>query len=1098
MKQQIFKRIEMIGAVAVMLLSSFVYILTMEKSSSLWDCPEFITTFDRLEVGHPPGAPFYMLVYNFFSTILPVGSNHVAIAANTVSALMSGATVMLLFLSISHLVRRCFVRTEEEEAEGRLRSYVGYVALGAAFVGSLLYAFTDTFWYSAVEAEVYSFSSLFTALVFYLMLKWEAAADSSTADRWIVGIAYLMGLSIGVHLLNLLCLPAMGLIYYYKKSSNPTLKGSVLALFGSFALIAIIMFGIVQGAPAVAGVVELFTVNFLGLPFNSGLILYLLLLSVLLIWGYVESIRIESKRRVMQAIFLVVVVLLGIPFMGSSWIVSLLIIGLVGWWAFTRPSFTSKLMNLAMLCSAVFFIGVSTYGVILIRANSDIQLNQNNPSDVFTLKRYVAREQYGSTPHLYGKTFASLPERNSDGSTKFKESVQWQRASKMSETEKDRYEKLTIQEPVYRSDMNMFFPRVFNSTQAHFPQGYKMWSDFKGQTMNVNDGGQMKTVVVPTFGDNLTYFFRYQIGYMYWRYFMWNFSGRQNDLSGQGEATRGNWITGFTPLDSALLGIDMESMPEHMKQNKGYNRYFMLPFLLGLLGIFFLLVSKNASRSSKSMETLFIVFMLFFMTGLAIILYLNQPPYQVRERDYTFAASFYAFSIWIAFGVAYVSEIIDHYAFKGKGDKKAPIIATLFCMFVPALVFAQNYDDHNRHGRTLASDFGYNYLESCEPNGIIFCNGDNDTFPLWYAQEVEGVRRDLRVCNTSYLQADWYVDQMKKDMYDSKALPISWHPNQYAGEKLSVIYVVPLLQDTVPLGRALDYASSTDPKNKKLPNIDRQIDYIPTETLSLEYNPEDLIAKGAIYPSDTAFIPASQKMIFNMKGKQLLGKHESVILNIMANNNFERPVYYCTTVPDSEYVGMKPYFRQTGLAYRVLPFRAGDSIVTQVDTERMYENVMRKFRWGGADRKGVYMDENARRMFEGYRTEVFSVLANALVAKGDTVRAQEVLRKGLEVLPEDVIPHTRTSIPLVDALYQAGMNDEALALSKTMMSQSLAVLHWAMAQPINGQDGSSREIDEALLVSTTIARINKVYNEEFYKAVEAEVLKYLKYFGGNS
>lgn len=1098
MKQQIFKRIEMIGAVVVMLLSSIVYILTMEKSSSLWDCPEFITTFDRLEVGHPPGAPFYMLVYNFFSTILPIGSNHVAIAANTVSALMSGATVMLLFLSISHLVRRCFVRSEEEQAEGRMGGYMSYVVLGSALVGSLLYAFTDTFWYSAVEAEVYSFSSLFTALVFYLMLKWEAAADSSTADRWIVGIAYLMGLSIGVHLLNLLCLPAMGLIYYYKRSPNPTFKGSIGALLGSFALIAIVMFGIVQGAPAVAGMFELFTVNLLGLPFNSGLILYLIVLSLLLIVGYVESIRIEPRRRLMQAIFLVVVILMGIPFMGSSWIVPVLIIALVAWWAFTRPSFTSKLMNLAMLCLAVFFVGVSTYGVILIRANSDIQLNQNNPSDVFTLKRYLSREQYGSTPHLYGKTYASLPERNSDGSTKFKESVQWQRASKSSETDKDRYEKLTVQEPVYRSDMNMLFPRVFNSTQAHFPQGYKMWSDHKGRTMSVNDGGQMKTVVVPTFGDNLTYFFRYQVGYMYWRYFMWNFSGRQNDLAGQGEATRGNWITGITPLDNILLGIDLDSMPEHMKQNKGQNKYFMLPFLLGLLGIFFLLVSRNASKSPKSLETLFIVFMLFFMTGLAIILYINQSPYQVRERDYTFAASFYAFSIWIAFGVAYISEIIDYYVFKGTESKKAPIIATLLCMFVPALVFAQNYDDHNRHGRTLASDFGYNYLESCDPNGIIFCNGDNDTFPLWYAQEVEGVRRDLRVCNTSYLQADWYVDQMKKDMYDSKALPISWHPNQYAGEKLSVIYVVPILQDTVALDKALDFATSTDPKNKTLPNVNRQIDYIPTETFSLQYDPDDLIRKGAIYPADTAFIPTSRKMIFNMKEKQLLGKHESVILNIMANNNFERPIYYCTTVPDSEYVGMKPYFRQTGLAYRVLPFRAGDSIATQVDTERMYDNVMNKFRWGGADRKGVYMDENARRMFEGYRTEVFAVLANALVAKGDTVRAQEVLKKGLQVLPAEVIPHTRTSIPMVDALYNAGMKEEALALSKEMVSRSLDILRWAASQSIDGQTGSSREIDEALLVSTTIARINKIYNEEYYKSIEPDVLKYLSYFGGNS
>lgn len=1068
-------------SIVVFIISTTVYLLTMGKSASVWDCPEFIATFHKLEVGHPPGAPFYMLVYNFFSHFFPSGSAYVSLAANAMSAVLSGLTILLLYRTISHLIRRSHILSGDWLHATNVQPAHAYTALGGALVGSLLYAFTDTFWYSAVEAEVYSFSSFFTALVFYLMLKWEEHADEPGADRWLIAIAYLMGLSVGVHLLNLLCIPAMALLYYFKRTQKPNWRGGAVALLVSFALIAIIMFGIVQGVPEVAGWFDVFAVNILGLPFNTGLAVYVVLLIGILAYTYYATLRRPLRPMALKVAFLLSVVLMGIPFMGNSWWLPLLIITGLAVYLFRSDRVQVRPLNVMTLAMFVFFIGVSTYGVILVRANSDIPMNQNTPSDVFSLRYYLSRDQYGTTPRLYGPSYASLPAYNPDGTVQLKSYTTWTREPKSAPNQKDKYVARKVQEVVYRSDMNMLFPRVYNNTQPHYPGGYKLWGNITGKNITVYDRGETRTVNIPTFTENLWYFFSYQVNYMYWRYFLWNFSGRQNDLQGQGEITKGNWISGIPFIDSLFLGPQTD-MPDFVTQNKGHNKYYMLPLILGLLGI---ITQCYGNRRSK--ETFWVILALFFMTGLAIVLYINQPPYQVRERDYAYAGSFYAFAIWIGFSVPAIYHMLR------RNKKHLPALAlliTVLCMAVPALVFAQNYDDHNRDGRRIASDFGRNYLESCEPNGIIFCNGDNDTFPLWYAQEVEGVRTDLRVCNTAYLQADWYIEQMKKDAYKSAALPISWGLKEYGGDKRGIVYIVPMLKDTVDVRTALAYAASDDPAHKKLPDIAQDIDHIPTDKLKIPYNTQELIAKGAIYPTDTAYIQKPE-MFFDFTQKRYLGKQELIILNMLANNNFERPFYYCLTVGEAERIGMTKNFRLTGMAYQIMPFVTQDTPAT-VDAQRMYENVTKKFRWGGADKPGVYMDENTRRMCETYRSMVFAPLANALLAQKDTLKAKEVLTLANKAIRQEVVPHSISTIPLLDAYYKAGMKAEAQEISDAMLQSALRSLRWYFRLEPSFFFSVLREVEEQLMVTHELLERDKVNGGALHKKYGKECEMYEK------
>lgn len=1076
METRRYKILERATGWLTFLIATAVYLVTMEKSASVWDCPEFITTFAKLEVGHPPGAPFYMLAYNTLSNLFPSGGSWIAIAANAISAVFSGLTIMLLFLTTAHLIRRADWLKGSWVTPTSISKTQAILYLGGGMVASLLYAFSDTFWYSAVEAEVYSMSSFFTALVFYLMLKWEENADRPTSDRWIIVIAYLMGLSVGVHLLNLLTIPAMALIYYFRKSEHPNWKGGIIAVLISFVIIAALMFGIMQGVPQVAGYFDLFFVNTLGMSFNSGLVFYLLLMIALLGYTYYLTLRRPVQDKKLRGAFLASIILIGIPFIGDGWLIPVLVIGGLAAYLFRAKQLPVHIMSISTMSMMLFLFGMSTYGVTLIRANSDVPMNQNNPSDVFALRYYLSREQYGNTPRIYGQTYASLPDYDSNGKAKTTKTTTYRR-------EGNKYVASESEEIVYRSDMKTFFPRMYSNMLPHYKQGYELWGNVEGKAITINERGQTRTVVIPTFMENLRYFFSYQVNYMYWRYFLWNFSGRQNDLSGQGEIHKGNWITGIPFVDAIFLG-PQDNMPDFVTNNKGHNRYFMLPLILGLFGLVAQLLGGRRER-----ENFWIILGLFFMTGLAIVLYVNQPPYQVRERDYSYAGSFYAFAIWIGMAVPAL------YAMVVKGKKEQPAIAgafTLVGLAVVGLVLQQNYDDHDRHGRSLASDFGNNYLESCEKDAIIFCNGDNDTFPLWYAQEVEGVRTDIKVTNTSYLQADWYIDQMKRQQYDSAPLPISWTPEQYGGEKRLVAYVIPNTTDTIPMRTGLDFIASDDPRFKTVPRIAQPIDYLPAEYLYIPYDVDKLVQNGTLQQGDTAFIHKPE-MIFDFSKKQYLGRHELIILDMMETNRFERPMYYAITVGEDQRIGMSKNFRQTGMAYQILPIEVRGT-GTEVDLERMYRNVTEKYRWGGADKPGTYFDENSRKQVETYRSMIFAPLARGLALKGDLERAKQVLRLSEQAILEENMPHSVTSLPLVEAYYLTGLKEEADRIASMVIESKLKELDWFLRLKPELLINSLPAIQDGVLVLTETMRLCESQDSKLKEQYGERIAQYQQAF----
>ena len=777
------------------IIAATVYCLTIEPTASFWDCPEFITTGYKLEVGHPPGAPFFMLVANLFSQFASDVTT-VAKMVNYMSALMSGACILFLFWSITHLVRKLVITDESNITKGQL-----ITVMGSGLVGALVYTFSDTFWFSAVEGEVYAFSSLFTAIVFWLILKWEDVANQPHSDRWLILIAYLTGLSIGVHLLNLLCLPAIVLVYYYKKTPNATAKGSLLALLGSGVLVAAVLYGIVPGIVKVGGWFELLFVNGLGMSFNSGVVVYIILLAAALIWGVYESYTEKSRLR-MAISFILTIALLGIPFYGhgvSSILIGVVVIAILG--IYLAPQVQEKIkekwrisartMNTALLCTMMIVIGYSSYALIVIRSTANTPMDQNSPEDIFTLGEYLGREQYGTRPLFYGPAFSSkvaldvkdgycVPRQSQTGS-------KYVRKEKTSPDEKDSYIELPGRIE-YEYAQNMLFPRMYSSAHSSL---YKQWVDIKGHDVPYDQCGEMVMVNVPNQWENIKFFFSYQLNFMYWRYFMWNFAGRQNDIQSSGEIEHGNWITGIPFIDNLLVG-NQELLPQDLKNNKGHNVFYCLPLLLGLIGLFW-----QAYHSQRGIQQFWVVFFLFFMTGIAIVLYLNQTPAQPRERDYAYAGSFYAFAIWVGMGVAGIIRMLRDYC-KMK-EVPAAALASVLCLLVPIQMAGQTWDDHDRSGRFVARDFGQNYLMTLQEEGnpIIFTNGDNDTFPLWYNQETEGFRTDARTCNLSYLQTDWYIDQMKRPAYDSPSLPITWDRVEYVEGQNEYIPIRPEVKKNI-------------------------------------------------------------------------------------------------------------------------------------------------------------------------------------------------------------------------------------------------------------------------------------------------------------
>ena len=974
------------------LIAAFVYCSTIEPTASFWDCPEFITTGYKLEIGHPPGSPFFALTANLFSHFASDASQ-VARMMNTMSALLSATCIMFLFWTISHLARKLIVREGEDVSLPKL------IAIeGAALVGALIYTFSDTFWFSAVESEVYAYSSAFTAIVFWLILKWEDNADKPHADRWLVLIAYMMGLSIGVHLLNLLCIPAIVLVYYYKRVPETNLKGSMLALGMSIVLVAAVLYGVVPGIITVGGWFELFFTNTLGMPFNTGTIIYIVLMIASFVWAIYETYRQNNVRRA-NISFLLAFALIGIPFYGYGWgafIVGIIVLAIVYFLLQYKKNnvvlVSARFKNTALLCMLMLLIGYSSYALVVIRSTANPPMDQNSPEDIFTLGSYLSRDQYGERPLLYGQAYSSQRAVAEDGMHyKFSEGAPvYQRKEKASKDEKDSYFLVR-----HKSDLvyqqNMFFPRMWDV--SHTSQ-YEQWmGGIKGREV---DGAK-----IPTQFENLKFFFSYQCNFMYWRYFMWNFAGRQNDLQGNGEPEHGNWITGISFIDNAIYG-DQNKMPNELKNNKAHNVFYCLPLLLGLLGLFW-----QAWRGKRGIQQFWIVFFLFFMTGLAIVVYLNQTPSQPRERDYAYAGSFYAFAIWCGLGIVALYDWAKKLKLPGI---VAASLASIVGLLVPIQMASQTWDDHDRSNRYTCRDYGQNYLNSLQKTGnpIIFTNGDNDTFPLWYNQEVEGVRLDSRVCNLSYLTADWYIDQMRRPAYTSPSVPISWPRLEYVSGTNDYVPVVPDYKKQV-----LDFYKE-DPKTAKaqfgeepfeLKNIlrywvrskDANTHVIPTDTVFVTIDKNAVRRSGMMIPGDS--IP--DRMIISLAGKDALYKNDLMMLEMIANCNWTRPLYVAITVGSENFMNLGDNFIQEGFANRITPFTTTHG--GNYDTAKSYDIMMNRFKWGGISRPGIYIDETLMRMCYTHRREM-TQLALQLLNEGKKAEAIKVLKKAEKEVPVYNVP----------------------------------------------------------------------------------------------
>ena len=1032
MKQ--FKLYDNILGWLTFLIASFVYCSTIEPTASFWDCPEFIVTGYKLEIGHPPGAPFFMLTANLFSQFAS-DPTQVARMVNIMSALLSATCIMFLFWTITHLTRKLILK---DWSQLNLSKLIAIEASG--LVGALIYTFSDTFWFSAVEGEVYAYSSAFTAVVFWLILKWEDNADAPHSDRWLVLITYMTGLSIGVHLLNLLCLPAIVLVFYYRKFPKADLKGSLIALGISFVLVGVILYGVVPGIIKVGGCFELFFVNVLGCPFNTGEIIYILLLVAIVIWAIYESYTDKSQKRE-NISFLLSVIMLGVPFFGygvSSIITGIMIVAAIAF-VITRKEtslmyVSARIKNTALLCMLMLMIGYSTYALIVIRSSANTPMDQNSPEDIFTLGNYLSRDQYGNSPLLYGEAYTSQVQFDREGEyckPRLKKGAPiYQRKEKASPDEKDSYF-IVRHKTDYVYAQNMLFPRMWDSSHA---QAYESWmGGVDGVEVPYDRCGEEISVKVPTQIENIRFFLSYQCNFMYWRYFMWNFAGRQNDLQGNGELEHGNWITGIPFIDNLRLG-NQELLPDSLKANKGHNVFYCLPLILGLIGLFW-----QAYRGQRGIRQFWVVFFLFFMTGLAIVIYLNQTPMQPRERDYAYAGSFYAFAIWCGIGVAAIIDMLKKLKLNGVAVSLA---VSILCLLVPIQMASQTWDDHDRSGRFSCRDFGRNYLMSLQDEGnpIIFTNGDNDTFPLWYNQEVEGVRTDARVCNLSYLQTDWYIDQMCRQAYNSPALPITWPRLDYCSGTNEYVEVRPEIKTEIlemykRSPKEAKVMFGDEPFELKnilkywVRNKNEELHVIPTDTLYLTIDKEAVRKSGMLLVSDS--IP--DRMVISLKGKNALYKGDLMMLEILAQCNWTRPLYIATTVGQENYMNLGDNFMQEGLANRITPFNTNAiDGKTNFDTDKVYKNLMTRFKFGGLDKKGIYIDETVMRMCYNIR-KVFSQLATNLIDQNRQKEAIEVLKYQEKVFPEYNIPIN----------YMSGGTE--IATNYAMLGQKEKAAYWIKA-----------------------------------------------------
>ena len=1114
MKQ--YKLVNNIVGWAVFAIAAFTYCSTIEPTASFWDCPEFITTAAKLEVGHPPGAPFFMLFGNFFS-LFASDPSQIAKMINMMNALLSAGCILFLFWSITHLAKKLLVEGEEAPSVGQLLAI-----MGSGIAGALIYTWSDTFWFSAVEGEVYAFSSFFTALVFWLILKWEDNADRPHSDRWIVFIAYLVGLSIGVHLLNLLCIPAIVLVYYYKMSKAPTGKGSLMVLGVSVVIVAAVLYGIVPGILKVGGWFELLFVNSFGMPYNIGLYIYLTLLVAALVWGLWETTKAVDNTR-MYVSFIVCTALLGIPFYGhgtASIIIGIIVLGILAGVLFFTKKATPRILNTAILCMTMMTVGYSSYAVIVIRSTANPMMDQNSPEDVFTLGEYLGREQYGDRPLFFGQTYKSQPaiKENSDGYLTYdteQGAPVYQRKAKENESEKDEYvkirDKFTLK---YPSNQCILFPRIYSDEPMHV-RAYESWlGNVSYHSVEYRiPGRESRTVEIPGQIDNIRFFLSYQMNWMYWRYFMWNFAGRQNDIQGNGELEHGNWLSGFDWLDNMRLG-NQDLLPSDLKENKGRNVFFCLPLILGLIGFFW-----QAFRDKKGIQQFWVVFFLFFMTGIAIVIYLNQTPLQPRERDYAYAGSFYAFAIWCGLGIAAIYELLGKWLGTKMERRMAAIVAGVAglvpALAVPLQMVSQTWDDHDRSGRYVCRDFGLNYLETIPHNGVIYTNGDNDTFPLWYNEDTEGKRTDVRVCNLSYLQTDWYIDQMKRPAFEgegqSSPLPILWERYQYTAGKNEMIDVNPDFNESMTIKEIVRYVMEQDSALARRLWGDNPFelktaihkfvlkDYeglsaedmavvndlpscLPSDTLYVTVDKEAVKRSGMMIPTDSlgnAVIP--DQMVISLAGQGRVSKSFIMMLEMIAQSNFSRPLYMSTTVGSSNYGNLWRHFIQEGMAWRISPFTFEENEMsygmphTVIDTDKAYENMMNKYQYGNLRQPDLYIDETTMRMCFTHRRWFANLITN-LVKEHKMDKALKALEKCEQEIPSYNVPHSIdcSSLDLANAYIACGKPEKAVNILEQLEKRSKEYAVWYLSLDNTYFVNSTRDCHQELLV---LATVQDTYNK---------------------